>query len=67
MKISAFHLLGALAQPVRQLVLLGPALLQLNEAGDVFDPMHDVGELTIRSEHRRVARAPVTFLESAAF
>ncbi|MGX1362138.1 hypothetical protein AB7M46_007195 [Bradyrhizobium elkanii] len=61
-----FHLLGALAQPVGQLVLLGTALLQLNEAGDVFDPMDDVAELPVRPQHRRIARAPVAFLEAAA-
>ena len=62
-----FHLAGPRAQRFGQSLLLGAALLEANEVGDVLDAVDDVFHGAARVEHRRVERAPVPLFEAASF
>ena len=53
-------------QLLGELVLFEALLLEADEVGDIFDAMNDVSDPSVRAEHGRIARTPVTFLETAS-
>ncbi len=62
---------GRLARPAHDFGFRGVdavagAGLQPDELGDILDPMDDVQQLALRSQHRAVDRAPEALLEMAA-
>ena len=61
-----FHFSRARSQSLDDLVLLAPLLLEADELRDVLDAVDEIGDIAVRSQDRRIDRAPIPLFKSAA-